>query len=454
MAYDIGSHLATSRNFALPSSIIGKGNTGAKVAAGAGKAAKATGKGLSALAHGLGQGLGKLAKGISSTTSSATKHVGHGHGSSSKSSSSSFFSSKPKGSSSSQSKGFTHWLPNKLAQHSRKSQLKSYARIERKSAQGNPVYRAYVNKQVILAKKGNKTANTHVQAMKLARITRLASRTPPDRLYLHHGNKLAVGVLKKNPQALKQYKQLQAAAAKGDPRAKKLLAGAGISAAVITTVATGRIVLPKSSSAQLKATRTKQVSDLRQKALAGKITRKEALDGAKLAKQIGDKDAESYLTQVALVAPVAATTVPLAKSKETKPEQAKPDEASQAPKKTQDKDLARQEPETSSESSPQNYAESERAPEQVEEASTARYEASSLEEIQKLYTKLWTEHAVQLAEQDKNANLPAKSLENYETLSKLWAKQELAKQGIPTVNLAGHANLDQINLTHLLQGCT
>ena len=280
--------------------------------------------------------------------------------------------------------------------------------------------------------------------MKLAQTVRLASKSPSDRLYLHHGNKLAKGVLKKNPRAMDQYKQLQVAASKGDPRARKLLAGAGVSAAVITTVATGRIVLPKSGSARLREVQTKRLNDIRQKALAGKITRKEAQEGTKLAKRVGDKGAESYLSQVALVAPVAApvAVIPLTKPGEVKPGQAKPGEVKPtAPEKTQEKKLAEREsePEASSEPSRERYAESESAPETTEELPVTRYQPPPpSDESQKLYTKLWTEHAVQLAEQDLASNLPAKSFENYETLSKLWAKQELANQGVPTTNLAGY----------------
>ena len=75
------------------------------------------------------------------------------------------------------------------------------------------------------------------------------------------------------------------------------------------------------------------------------------------------------------------------------------------------------------------------------ESSPSEGPAASPKEIQDLYAKLWTEHARQLAQQDQVAHRPSKSLENYQTLSKLWAKEELAKQGIPTDSLAGNQDL-------------
>jgi hypothetical protein len=362
----------------------GGGEAASKVAAG-------TGKGISAFARAVGKGLGALARGAGSAVTSK------------KSSSSSHSSSRPSGT------PFTHKLSNALSRHTHRSELKRYSKIEKKSAQGSPAHQKYVKHQVTLAQRGDKGALARTQAMKLTRMVRLASKTPTDRKYLSAGNKLAKGVLKKNPKAIQQHKHLQAAANQGNPHAKKILAGAGISAAVIATVATGRVTLPKSKQ---KIVLTKQADEARHKALAGKITKEEAEAGAKAAKQLGDKRTEAYLSQIAEKAPPSKPTAkpqaePLAKPPIQR-EQAQADEAS------------------TEESSPES-----RGPDHDEGP------VASPKEIQALYAKLWTEHARQLAQQDQEAHLPSKSLENYQTLSKLWAKEELAKQGIPTDSLAG-----------------
>jgi len=254
--------------------------------------------------------------------------------------------------------------------------------------------------------------------MKLTRSVRLASNTPTDRKYLAHGNKLARGVLRKDPNSIKRYEKLKVAAKKGDPRAKKILEGADLSAAVITTIQTGRVVLPKSSVKQ-KEQLVRQARVARQKAAKGKISRQEALTGAKAAKQLGDKSTEAYLLQAANKAPPA-----------------KPSDNPQQEKRRQEES---QTAETQESSSP--------AYEEAAPASSPTYEETSrphspqepdnYREIQELYTKLWTEHAVQLAEQDQKSGRPSKSQENYEILAKLWAKNEMAKQGISTSNLSG-----------------
>ena len=404
----------------LLESSLGKGGGEAahKVAAGAGKVATGAGK----VAAGAGKGLGTLARGI-----------GKGIGAlvSRKSGGSSRSSSRPRPSRSSRPSGrpsgipFTHRLSNALIRHSRKGELKRYSRIEKKSAQGSPAHQKYVARQVALARQGNKKALAGTQAMKLARMVRLSSKTSTDRRYLSQGNKLAKGVLKKNPKAVRQYKQLQAAAGKGNPDAKKILAGAGLSAAVLATVATGRVALPKSNTSKQKAALSKQVVETRRKALAGKITKEEAEAGAKAAKQLGDRQTEAYLSQAAQKAPPAKT--------ETKPVAKPPTKQEQEPGQEHEDAQAISPGPDNGESAPGESAPGEGT-------------ASSPDEIQELYTKLWTEHAHQLVQQDQASHLRPKSLESYETLSKLWAKREIAKQGIPTSRLAGNLDDDRILL--------
>lgn len=371
-------------------SSLGKGGSEAatKVAAG-------TGKGISAFARAVGKGLGSLAKGLGSLAKGAGSAVA-----SKRSSGSSHPSGRPSGT------PFTHKLSDALSRHTRKSELRRYSKIEKKSAQGSPPHQKYVKRQVALAQQGDKDALARTQAMKLTRMVRLSSKTPTDRKYLSAGNKLAKGVLKKNPKALQQHKRLQDAAGRGNPHAKKILAGAGISAAVIATVTTGRVALPKSKQ---KTVLARQADEARHKALAGKITKEEAEAGARAAKQLGDKRTEAYLSQAAERAPAAKPQAEPQGKPPIQREQAQADEASP-------------------ESSP-GLA--------TEESSPDGGPAASPKEIQALYAKLWTEHARQLAQQDQEAHLPSKSLENYQTLSKLWAKEELAKQGIPTDSLAG-----------------
>ena len=358
----------------------GGGESAQKVAAG-------TGRVISSFAKTVGKGLGSLASAVTSKKSSGSPRA----------------SSRPSGT------PFTHKLSNALIRHTHRSELKRYSKIEKKSAQGSPAHQKYVARQVSLANQGDKKALASVQAMKLTRMVRLASKTPADRKYLSAGNKLAKGVLKKKPRAIQQYKQIQAAAGRGNPHAKKILAGAGISSAVIATVATGRVVLPKSSASKQKTILTKQANEARHRALTGKITKEEAETGAKAAKQLGDTRTETYLSQIAKKAPPSKPTTTPATKPPIQQEQAQAEETS---------------PEGSS--SPG-----------TRESTPDEGPAASPKEIQTLYTKLWTEHARQLAQHDQENHLPPKSLENYQTLSKLWAKEELAKQGIPTDSLAG-----------------
>jgi hypothetical protein len=344
----------------------GKNNLESSLGKGGGeaahRAAAGAGRGLGALAKGIGKGLGALAKGAGAMAKGAGSSLTPRK--SSEASRSSNRRSSPSRSfhSSNRPAGipFTHKLSNALIRRSHKNELKRYSRIEEKSAQGNPAHRKYVAHQVALAKKGDKKALASAQAMKLARMVRLSSRTPADRRCLSLGNKLAKGVLRKNPKAIKQYRQLQAAAGQGNPDAKKVLAGAGLSAAVLATVATGRIVLPKSNTSKQKTT--------------------------------------------------PPTKPPAKQEREPAPAQ-----------------------ETAQASSPGPV---------MEESSPGEGTASSPDEIQELYTKLWTEHAHQLAQQDLTSHLKPKPLGTYETLSRLWAKRELARRGLPTSRLAGNPSPD------------
>jgi hypothetical protein len=255
--------------------------------------------------------------------------------------------------------------------------------------------------------------------MKLTRGVRLASRTPTDRKYLAHGNKLARGVLRKDPNSIKQYEKLKVAAKKGDPRAKKILEGAGLSAAVITTIQTGRVVLPKSSVKQ-KEQLVRQARIAKQKAAKGEISKQEALTGAKAAKQLGDKSTEAYLLQTASKAPPA-----------------KPSDNPQQERRRQEESQAAETQESSSPTYEETTAPTLSSTYEETSRPHSPQEPDDYREVQELYTKLWTEHAIQLAEQDQKSGRPSKSQENYETLAKLWAKNEMAKQGISTSNLSG-----------------
>ena len=52
--------------------------------------------------------------------------------------------------------------------------------------------------------------------------------------------------------------------------------------------------------------------------------------------------------------------------------------------------------------------------------------------VKSLYRRLWFEHANWLALQDQKAGLALKPRAQYEQVSRLWAKGEIAKQGLPT----------------------
>jgi hypothetical protein len=52
--------------------------------------------------------------------------------------------------------------------------------------------------------------------------------------------------------------------------------------------------------------------------------------------------------------------------------------------------------------------------------------------VRNTYRKMWYEHANWLAIQDKNAGLPLKPRADYEYVAKLWAKQQMKKNKLPT----------------------
>jgi len=194
---------------------------------------------------------------------------------------------------------------DQLARMSRRRQLRVLASVERKANTGNKKARKYVIAQVTMAKKGDPKAKARVQAMVLAKKVRLHSRTRADRKGLVEGQKLAARVRRGDPKAIRQYEIIRAAAAKGNPNAKRAMERIALGGAVLATVTTGVVVARKSKKKGSKKDNQRKVEVAVSKMRAGTGTREELAAGAKAAHAEGDQKTAGELAKAAASAPSA-----------------------------------------------------------------------------------------------------------------------------------------------------
>jgi hypothetical protein len=222
-------------------------------------------------------------------------------------------------------------VANKLVRMTRKRQLNTLAKVERKAATGNKSARAFVKKQVVLAQKGDKRAAGSVKAMKLAKTVRLAAKTPRERKNLVAAQKFAEKVRKGNPKAVRVYEVNKAAASAGNPNAKRFMGRVAIGVAVASTIATGVAVLPKvlgkKVAKKAPVNHKQNVAVAKAKQAAGTATREELAAGARSAQALGNKQEAGNLAVSATKAPSATEdlkrTAPVVAAKEAGNEQAK-----------------------------------------------------------------------------------------------------------------------------------
>jgi len=206
-------------------------------------------------------------------------------------------------------------VATKLVRMERKHELHKLAKIERKSSAGNKSARAYVQKQVTLAKKGDKRASAKVAKLRLVKSVRLAAPTKRERRNIASANKLLARAQKGSPKAVRQIKVLEAAANKGNPNAKRAVKRLNVAKAVSATIATGAavaVVTKSSKKSKKKLTRQeaqKQVATARAKAITRSASREELAAGARAAQALGDKETAGKLAVLAAATPAATETL-------------------------------------------------------------------------------------------------------------------------------------------------
>lgn len=196
---------------------------------------------------------------------------------------------------------------NRLARMSRKRALVKVARVERRAAAGDRRAKAIIAKTVAKAKTGDKKAKTGVAALKLARRTRTAAKTPREKRNLMAANKLVRRARAGHKPSIKKVRIIQAAARKGQPNAKRALRRMTTAAAVERAVATGKVKPPpKKLTAKDKAALSKKrYAHFKRRALGKNGTREEAIAAAREAKALGMKEEAAALTLVARDKPSA-----------------------------------------------------------------------------------------------------------------------------------------------------
>lgn len=196
---------------------------------------------------------------------------------------------------------------NRLARMSRKRALVKVAKVERRAAAGDRRAKAAIAKTVAKAKGGNKKAKTTVAALKLARRTRTAAKTPREKRNLMAANKLVRRARAGHKPSIKKVRVLQAAARKGQPNAKRAVARMKTAAAVERAVATGKVKPPpkKLTAADKSARAKKRYAHFKRRALSKNGTREEAIAAAREAKALGMQQEAAALTLVARDKPSA-----------------------------------------------------------------------------------------------------------------------------------------------------
>jgi hypothetical protein len=206
-------------------------------------------------------------------------------------------------------------VATKLVRMERKHELHKLAKIERKSAAGHKSARAYVQKQVALAQKGDKKAASKVAKLRLVKSVRLAAPTKRERRNVASANKLLAHAQKGNPKAVRQIKVLEAAASKGNPNAKRAVRRLQVAKAVAATIATGAavaVVAKETKKSKKKLTRQQaqeQVASARAKAVTKSASREELAAGARAAQALGDKATAGKLAVLAAATPAATETL-------------------------------------------------------------------------------------------------------------------------------------------------
>ena len=210
----------------------------------------------------------------------------------------------------------------KLARMSRRRELAKMAKVERMASRGHPKARAYVAKRVAAAKRGDKKAQAQVQAMRLGRVVRTSVTTRQERQNMRSAERMARRVRAGDPRATRQFMVLQAAAARGNPNAKRALRRVALASAVLGTITTGVVVLPREDQVASKkksrklapgtpehARAQRQVAVAKEKAKAGVATREELVAAARQARDLGDQSSAGVLAQASSKAPSATEDV-------------------------------------------------------------------------------------------------------------------------------------------------
>jgi hypothetical protein len=204
-------------------------------------------------------------------------------------------------------------IANRLARASRKHELNKLAKVERMAAQGHPKARAFVALRMSAAHKGDKKAQAQVRGMQLGKCMRTQVTSRRERQNMQFASAMAKRLAKNDPRAIRQLGIWQAAASKGNPNAIRCMKRLALAGAVLTTIATGSVVLPKAigskgkkrlapgTSAYAKA--QKQVAQAKKKASSGAGSREELIAAAKTASQLGDKQSAGQLANAASNAP-------------------------------------------------------------------------------------------------------------------------------------------------------
>jgi hypothetical protein len=200
-------------------------------------------------------------------------------------------------------------MGDRLARMSRKHELKKLAKVERKAAKGDPKARAFVAKRVAAAKQGDKKAKAQVRAMQLGRATRKQVTSRQEAKRMRAATRMATRLRKNDPKAIRQHAILKAAADRGNPNAQRAMKRLALGGALVATVATGVVMLPKKQHKprpvrQLKpgtlgyVKAKRKIALLRKKIRAGTATPAEIGYGANLAMQMGDDDTARFLANL------------------------------------------------------------------------------------------------------------------------------------------------------------
>ena len=200
-------------------------------------------------------------------------------------------------------------VAHKLVRVERRVELHRLAKIERKAAVGHRPSVAYVNKQVVAAKKGDKRAASRVQKLRLARDVRRAAPTKAERRNLAAAGHLYAKASKGNPKAVRQVMIINAAAKAGNPNAKRAVRRLKQAAVVFTAVETGIIVGSKTKGKKDKKALAATVARAKSRLAAGTASREELAAGARAAQALGDKETAGNLAVAATRTPSATETL-------------------------------------------------------------------------------------------------------------------------------------------------